>query len=163
MGFAGERTGNMASCDPEHVQAAKWWLISGVFACVLEGSSIQYQAAAAHRSRLWGEAAAVRLCSLARIRFSAALSNNNAEKITPFSSLNYPRECPGFKRKGKKRAGAEVCSRPGCSALRLGRRQACGDGRGLPGSIKFAPNRRGMGWRVILTQADGGKRRCHFS
>lgn len=166
VGFAGERTGNMASCDPEHVQADKWWLISGVFACVLEGSSLQHQAAAAHRSRLWGEAAAVRLCSLARIRFSAALSNNNAEMITPFSPLKYPRDYPEFKRKGVKKKNVRAQR---CAAVRGAQRSGWGGDKRVemvavrPDQLNSPRTGEGWGGVLFLHRLMGGKRRCHFS
>lgn len=121
------------------------------------------QAAAAHRSRVWGEAAAVRLCSLARIRFSDALSKTMRRWLRLFS-LELSTRVPRVKRK-KNSVRAEVCSRPKCSALRVGRKQACGDGRGLPGSIKFAPNRRERGWDGVFffLHRRMGKSRCHFS
>lgn len=68
-----------------------------------------------------------------------------------FSLWIIHKSAPGEKkRKRKKSVRAEGCSCPKCSALRVERKQAFGDGRGLPGSIKFAPNRRDEGWDGVV-------------
>lgn len=100
VGFAGERTGNMASCDPKHVQADKWWLISSLVFWKDPASSSG--SCSTQEPGLRGGCRGAPLLPRSN-PFLRCSQHNNAGMITPFSPLNYPQECPGFKRKKKKK------------------------------------------------------------
>lgn len=147
--------GQHGFCYPKHVQTADsgWFLACWRLHVCSWRFQLLAQAAAAHGSGVWGVVASVRLCTLARISSSPQISATTMQRwLSRFLAWMYPQECPRL----EESVGAEVCSPPKCSVLRTGRKQACGDGRGLPRSIKFAPKRREQGWMACnFTQGDG--------
>lgn len=120
--------------------------------CSGGGSSIQHQAAAAHKEpALRGGCRGAPLLPRSHPLLRCSLSNNNAEMLTPISPLNYPRKCPGLKRKGEKKnvRAQKVCSRPGVLSAPAGEETSCVEMVAVCPDQLNSP-RTGEGWGGVL-------------